>query len=573
MTDRQETFWRTLQQYAGAHPQTTIHLFFKTAGDAFASLPLTFRYNTEPRLAMETAVEQAVALPEPLKTEFLKRYQQDRFFTLSAACRHYFGPVFRPARTSHVYEPPHDLLVDLNEMEPVFPDIRERFSYGTHVRLEKMIHSYHSQSIDNQAGLAEEKDTIYETAAQQFPLNQILYGPPGTGKTYQTANYAVAIAEGRPLADVQAESRAAVQQRYERLREQEQIEFITFHQSYSYEEFVQGLRPDTHRHTDSLHFRLVDGIFKRIADRAKANYEAYRKTINRPKLPFETLLDQLLMEGMNRETEEVEIPLHNPGGQFKSLIVYELGDTFLKYKRRTIRDAVRDEERLLYLHKLRESFYGKEIREAINRPYYEAVVVALHKFERGRKRAKSEDRLKRYVLVIDEINRANISRVFGELITLLEENKRLGNENPLTVTLPSGEAFAVPPNLYVIGTMNTADKSIALLDVALRRRFAFVPVYPDYQLIPEFKSVLGPLNEQIRERKGVDFLIGHSYFLNRTLADLPEIFNQMIIPLLHEYFNGRTDTIREILRGSGLDVTEENYQLKASLPPLYRREG
>ena len=109
--------------------------------------------------------------------------------------------------------------------------------------------------------------------------------------------------------------------------------------------------------------------------------------------------------------------------------------------------------------------------------------------------------------------------------------------------------------------------------MALRRRFAFVPVYPDYQLIPEFKSVLGPLNEQIRERKGVDFLIGHSYFLNRTLADLPEIFNQMIIPLLHEYFNGRTDTIREILRGSGLDVTEENYQLKASLPPLYRREG
>lgn len=561
MTNGQETFWQTLQQYAQAHPQAALGLYFKAADETFATLPLVFVYGSEPRLSMEPALERALALPEPFKTEFLKRYQHDRFFTLAAACRHYFGPVFRPARTWHAYEPPHDLLVEITEMEPVLSDIRERFPYGTHVRLEKIMPSYNNQSVDNQAGLAEEKDTIYETPAQRFPLNQILYGPPGTGKTYQTVNYAVAIADGRPLAEVQAESRAAVQQRYERHRDQEQIEFITFHQSYSYEEFVQGLRPDTHRHTDSLHFRLVDGVFKRIADRAKANYEAYRKTINRPKLPFETLLDQLLMEGMNRETEEVEIPLHNPGGQFKSLIVYELGDTFLKYKRRTVRDAIRDEERLLYLHKLRERFYGKEIREAINRPYYEAVVRALHTFERGRKRAKSEDRLKRYVLVIDEINRANISRVFGELITLLEEDKRLGNENPLAVTLPSGEVFAVPPNLYVIGTMNTADKSIALLDTALRRRFAFVPMYPDYQLVPEFESVLRPLNEQVRERKGVDFLIGHSYFLNRTFEELPEIFNQTIIPLLHEYFNGRTDIIKEILRGSGLDVAEQNYQL------------
>jgi 5-methylcytosine-specific restriction protein B len=269
----------------------------------------------------------------------------------------------------------------------------------------------------------------------------------------------------------------------------------------------------------------------------------------------------MLTAGMNRETEEVEIPLQNPGGQFKSLIVYEASDTVLKYKRRTNRDAVRDEERMLLIHKLRERFYGRDIREAINRPYYEAVVQALRKFEKGLKHAASENRLKHYVLVVDEINRANISRVLGELITLLEDDKRLGAENQLVVTLPSGEAFAVPLNLYVIGTMNTADKSVALLDVALRRRFAFVPVFPDYSLIPDFAPILQALNAQIHDRRGVDFLIGHSYFIGKTLADLPDIFNRKIIPLLYEYFDNHTAQVREVLQQCGLKITEENYQL------------
>lgn len=189
----------------------------------------------------------------------------------------------------------------------------------------------------------------------------------------------------------------------------------------------------------------------------------------------------------------------------------------------------------------------------------------MRQFEKSLKHAKSEDRLKNFVLIVDEINRANISRVFGELITLLEEDKRLGNEHPLTVTLPSGESFAVPSNLYIIGTMNTADKSIALLDVALRRRFVFMPMYPDYALIPDFSAILKPINEQIRERKGVDFIIGHSYFLNKEISDLPEIFNQKIIPLLYEYFNNRIEPISEILRLSGLTVVEENYQLQIKL--------
>ena len=558
MISRHEKLWHILQQHLNTYPQAPVHLYFRTSTGNYEGLPLVFR-DTEPRLQLEPGVSGALTLPEPAKTEFMKRYQQDKLFTLAAACKFYFGPLYRTSRATHAYDPMHELLIDKTEITAVFPDIHERFSYGTHIRLEKLAALYAQQDFVAPAGLVEEKDAIYATPAQAYPLNQILYGPPGTGKTYQTVNYAVAIIEGKTLDMIKAENRAAVQQRYEQYQEQEQIAFITFHQSYSYEEFVQGLRPDTHRHTENLHFRLTDGVFKRIADRAKTNYEAYRRTINRPTLPFETLLDQMLMESMNRETEEVEIPLQNPGGQFRSMIIYEAGDTLLKYKRRTMRDTIRDEERQLYLHKLGESFYGKEIREAINRPYYEAVVQALRKFEKSLKHAKSEDRLRNYVLIIDEINRANISRVFGELITLLEDDKRLGSQHPITVTLPSGESFAVPPNLYIIGTMNTADKSIALLDVALRRRFAFVPMYPDYELIPEFAQVLQSLNEQLRERKGIDFLIGHSYFLHQTRTDLPAIFNQKIIPLLYEYFNNRTEQVREVLRHTGLEVVEENY--------------
>ena len=153
-----------------------------------------------------------------------------------------------------------------------------------------------------------------------------------------------------------------------------------------------------------------------------------------------------------------------------------------------------------------------------------------------------------YVIIIDEINRANISKVFGELITLIEEDKRWGEVNAISVTLPSGEQFAVPNNLYIIGTMNSADKSISLIDTALRRRFEFIEVTPNYDTIADasLRIVLERLNKGlVDELDSTDLLIGHAYFIGKTESDLCSIMNNSIIPLLYEYFYDNAKKVKD----------------------------
>lgn len=253
----------------------------------------------------------------------------------------------------------------------------------------------------------------------EHPLNFIIYGAPGTGKTYSTAEYALAIIENRPV-DTRRKSyeeRKAVMTSYNDYVRKGQIVFTTFHQSYGYEEFIQGLRPNTK--SDRMTFKTVDGVFKRIAD-----------------------------------------------------------------------EALDDQE-------------------------------------------------KNYVIIIDEINRANISKVFGELITLIESDKRWGEVNETCATLQSGDIFAVPNNLYIVGTMNSADKSISLIDAALRRRFEFIEQYPDASLIddPTLRDVLMKINTILADSlESSDLLIGHSYFMGKSEDDLCEVLNNNIIPLLYEYY-------------------------------------
>ena len=281
------------------------------------------------------------------------------------------------------------------------------------------------------------QEEMQEKITVETPLNMILYGPPGTGKTYNTVNYAVSIVEKKQIDNVveeAKENRQAVFNRYKEYLSGNKIVFTTFHQNYSYEEFIQGIRANTNNN-EGLSFIKEDGIFKNIVDIAK------------------------------------------------------------------------------------------------------------------------DDPDNNYVIIIDEINRGNISRIFGELITLIEEDKRIGRENETIVTLPSKELFAVPLNLYIIGTMNTADKSIALIDIALRRRFDFIAMYPDYNVIPDFRHILKPINEEIyKSKRSADYLIGHAFFANKSIDDLENIVNKKLIPLLNEYFYNNENEVVNILAKGGINV-------------------
>ena len=270
--------------------------------------------------------------------------------------------------------------------------------------------------------------------------NLILYGPPGTGKTYKTMNYALSKIEDQPLSSYTRETRENDVKRFLEYRETGQVEFVTFHQSFGYEDFVEGIKPvlDNERNSQSkeIVYEIADGIFKKISEAAK--------------------------------------------------------------------------------------------------------------------HSKSN-----HVLIIDEINRGNISKIFGELITLIEASKRVGASDEVSVTLPySKETFGVPSNLYLIGTMNTADRSIALMDTALRRRFDFIEMMPDTS-IPELnrlvegidlKKLLDRINERIEFLYDRDHLIGHSYFINVTSHnDLCDVFKNRVIPLLQEYFYGDWAKIQLVL--------------------------
>ncbi|NJO02978.1 MAG: AAA domain-containing protein, partial [Bacteroidia bacterium] len=304
-----------------------------------------------------------------------------------------------------------------------------------------------------------------------------------------------------------------------------------------------------------------------MADRALKNYERFTQKKVKPKIPFEDLLNLLLSHQINPETEEIELPLERDHRIYKSIIIYDISEDALIYRRRTKNDIVKDEAKKLLISKLTARYLGQDIKEAINEKYYEAVINAVSHYEEGIREEEDANELRNYVLIIDEINRANISLVFGELITLIEPDKRHGAAQALSVSLPSGELLSVPTNLYILATMNTADKSIAQLDIALRRRFVFQGLYPDESLIENssLREILKKLNQALyAEKRSADFLIGHAFFMNKTEADLALVFDGHILPLLEEYFPNRPDKIRQVLQAAGIQLKEENLSVKIS---------
>ncbi len=410
-----------------------------------------------------------------------------------------------------------------------------------------------------------ENSTTQNTLVTSFPLNSILYGPPGTGKTYNSIDKAVAIATGS------SSDHISNKKKFDDLRKQGQIEFVTFHQNYSYEDFMVGIRPNVSETTSDLSFKKHYGIFYEIAKRARENFENSLKdeqTISR---------ENWVKEKFEEFKEYVETELEENGKYTikNNVSIYSVEDEVFIYTGEKENGELWKNQRIgmhygalinIYLADVQNR---QDIKKLENVPSLEKQ-HATYSFEliekfrefltkKGYKFQSTtvqKEPLKNFVLIIDEINRANISKVFGELITLLEDDKRIGEPNELKITLPNGEKeFGVPPNLYLIGTMNTADKSIALIDIALRRRFEFIGKYPDYNEIKnvDAKTLLQKINEEIYKlKKSADYLIGHAYFMKGQ--SIEETLRNKIVPLLMEYFSGKIKIVSDIFNETNWKV-------------------
>lgn len=415
------------------------------------------------------------------------------------------------------------------------------------------------------------------------PLNQILYGPPGTGKTYNIINKALEILG----VETQGKSRAELKAKFDEFRQNGQIEFITFHQSFSYEEFVEGIKPNIENENTEMTYEVKDGIFKDISDRALSNYQAHKDSLqNLPHKESNTKeLFQAFAQNLQEQLTDAEngIDFNTPSlstkmqiskvfyfknEEAKSIAISVPNSKSNQVLKRDI--VLRDYEKFksgeIQSYKDIKPTYESLAQWHGNAIYYFALYEKIAEFEKSykpRNQAVSEVKLKLYILIIDEINRGNISKILGELITLIEPSKRIGAEEELRVTLPySNETFGVPSNLYIIGTMNTADRSIALLDTALRRRFEFVEMMPQPELLEIIKVENGEINLQMLLEKmnaRIEFLldrehtIGHSFFIGvDSMEALREVFGLKIIPLLQEYFYDDYAKIDAVLNGNGM---------------------
>ncbi|OAD42956.1 McrB family protein [Polaribacter atrinae] len=369
----------------------------------------------------------------------------------------------------------------------------------------------------------------------KIPKNQILYGPPGTGKTYKTKELAVLISNPNLIYDKNwsvIKRREEIVKEYDRLCEKGQIVFTTFHQSMSYEDFVEGIKPKTEN--EKVTYEVEDGVFKLISDKAKDNWEAHNKRFEK-ELAFDSVFSRLKEEW--EEDDSIKFPMKTDGNDF----------TIIGFTNKSIqfKKASGGTNHTLSINTLREIFYD----EGKNRPtgvgiYYPPILAYLKKYK---PHTDVPTILNNYILIIDEINRGNVSAVFGELITLLEDDKRIDEKESIKITLPySKDEFSVPSNLYIIGTMNTADRSVEALDTALRRRFSFTEVVPNIAMLTEnemeninLRKLLQTINERIELLIDKDHKIGHSYFMKiESIEDLKQTFKNKVIPLLEEYFFG-----------------------------------
>ncbi|GAW97618.1 MULTISPECIES: AAA family ATPase [Colwellia] len=400
------------------------------------------------------------------------------------------------------------------------------------------------------------------------PLNSILYGPPGTGKTYQSIEAAVKAAEPEKYSslDIDDAEGATTEQRekltllYKKLTGAGRIRFVTFHQSYGYEEFVEGLKANTDK--GQISYDVEPGIFKNICDDASKGIEPEQDT-------FEKALNQFKEE----LEESTALTLSTLKGHDFS-VQYHGNTTFRVFPEATIHDDL-GRGYPVSIDNVRNLYHGVTSKKIYNSSYVKSILNHIKStYNVDEYKAPKLGQAKNFVLIIDEINRGNISKIFGELITLIEPSKRSGldkqgKENPeaLAIYLPHtpDEKFTVPNNLYIIGTMNTADRSLAMMDTALRRRFDFVEMMPKPELFKDktvkgihLQSLLRTMNERIEVLYDREHTLGHAFFMpvietlksegeDEAFVELQHVFKNKIIPLLEEYFFEDWNKIRLVL--------------------------
>lgn len=420
--------------------------------------------------------------------------------------------------------------------------------------------------------------------------NIILQGAPGTGKTYNTAAIALS---ALGITNVDFTDHKAVMEKYEEFRKKGQIAFCTFHQSMEYEDFVEGLKPfpvkDSGCNVVGMEYRVDDGIFKQICNTALENLKQSTAT-ETPQENYDELFDKYCvfieqeLAKLANEGSDAAMDLHpkskmkmrgisrTPNGKINSILLAQGNNASTQSlsKRIFIRDyadflagKIQSYIDIKPTYESQSEFHGNAI-------YYFPLYEKIKQFSvtnEGKTSDPQKVEKKNYVLIIDEINRGNVAKIFGELITLLESDKRVGENttHPIVVKLPYSknfgddgtDDFAVPSNLYIIGTMNTTDRSAGSLDYALRRRFAFVTLKSDISIVEKHYDKLG--DEELKKaavtlfndiyqfiddekhRNGDysidDLMVGHSYFFADSADDLKDRVKYEIIPLISEYIN------------------------------------
>ncbi|SCZ85048.1 AAA family ATPase [Nitrosomonas mobilis] len=481
-----------------------------------------------------------------------------------------------------------------------------------------------------------------------LPLNQILYGPPGTGKTHATTELAVGIAEPQWYQDAfakyaGAELRQEVKNKYDQLLAEQRVIFTTFHQSFSYEDFIEGIRANTDEQSGGIRYEIVDGIFKQLCDSADVKVQAasdeainldgkriWKMSLGNTQGAEEYIFDECIEQDyvllgygddtdftnchdrravrkLLEEKEGAAVTNNNYAvtsvNTFKN--VMKQGDLIIvsdgNHKFRAIAEITGDyeflkkEERVGYqqcrsvkwLRQYQPSLPMERLflRALSQMTLYELryTTVDKNKLEQLLAPEKNQDtERKPHVLIIDEINRGDISRIFGELITLLEPSKRKGAHDAQTAVLPySKTPFTVPDNVYVIGTMNTADKSLAQLDLALRRRFSFTEMLPQPQLLEgvsvfdvDLEKMLTLINQRIEVMLDAEHLIGHSYFIPLISIEdetarqqaLAELFKDKLLPLLQEYFFDDHQRIGWVLNDPAKENTNDRFIITDKTP-------